>query len=300
MAPLGVLTAIAGAIRVGGASSLKRLIGRARETDASAEIELMSSVSQEVCELWNGISIVRSTGHPEVKQIIHLPAEEGDVSPTSFITIETANEDHELKERNKNTGSEKSIGKPPAKSQEQPPDDYTINSVSESNNSGNEGNSGDIESRTSEKRVRLTDCKDMPPNISLNIHGGSNPIELWVYAIFATILQTAVLVWSGFLVYSSYTQTRPQLIGLKPKVGFWLQAAGTVLLTWSLVLCVGIIDNASCERYWLRDSKAQTRALSSLLHWVEFTLQALANKQRLAVNQFSTEKPFRRGAIQLY
>lgn len=62
MVPLGVLIAIAGAIRVGGSSWLKRLVGRARENKANVKIELMSSVSQEVCELWNGKSIVRSTG----------------------------------------------------------------------------------------------------------------------------------------------------------------------------------------------------------------------------------------------
>lgn len=88
MAPLGVLTAIVGAIRVGGADWLKRLIGRARETTASAEIELMSSVSHEVCEAWNGTSIVRSLGYSRVKQIIHFPAEDGDFSPESFITTD--------------------------------------------------------------------------------------------------------------------------------------------------------------------------------------------------------------------
>lgn len=56
MAALSVLTAIAGAIRVGGADWLKRLIGRARETTASAEIVLMSSISQDLCELWNGVN----------------------------------------------------------------------------------------------------------------------------------------------------------------------------------------------------------------------------------------------------
>ena len=87
MAPIGILTAVAGTIRVGGASWLKGLIGRARETDASVQVDLLSSVSQEVCELWNGRSIIRSTGQPDVKQIIHIPAEKGDISPESFITI---------------------------------------------------------------------------------------------------------------------------------------------------------------------------------------------------------------------
>ena len=51
MAPLGILTAIVGAIRVGGPNWLKALIGRAREGRAAAEMELMSSTSHDVCEL---------------------------------------------------------------------------------------------------------------------------------------------------------------------------------------------------------------------------------------------------------
>jgi len=43
MAPLGIITAIVGAIRVGGPDWLKAIVGRARETRASAEVELMSS-----------------------------------------------------------------------------------------------------------------------------------------------------------------------------------------------------------------------------------------------------------------
>jgi hypothetical protein len=61
-APLGIITAILGAISVAGPSSLKAVIGRARENFASAELEFMSSTSHEVCELWNGEAIVRTMG----------------------------------------------------------------------------------------------------------------------------------------------------------------------------------------------------------------------------------------------
>jgi hypothetical protein len=47
LAPLGVITAIVGAIRVGGPRRLRSLIGRAREPRALAEMELMSSTSHE-------------------------------------------------------------------------------------------------------------------------------------------------------------------------------------------------------------------------------------------------------------
>ncbi len=43
MAPLGIVTAIVAAIRVGGPSWLKAIIGRAMESRAAVEAELMSS-----------------------------------------------------------------------------------------------------------------------------------------------------------------------------------------------------------------------------------------------------------------
>jgi hypothetical protein len=73
MAPLGILTAIIGAIRIGGPSWLKATIGRARENRAIPEVELMSSTSHEVCELWNGDAVVRTLGRPQVKQLVLLP-----------------------------------------------------------------------------------------------------------------------------------------------------------------------------------------------------------------------------------
>lgn len=72
MAPLGIITAIVGAIRVGGPRWLKAIIGRARENRATVEVELMSSTSHEVCELWNGQQVVRITGAPPIRELIYL------------------------------------------------------------------------------------------------------------------------------------------------------------------------------------------------------------------------------------
>lgn len=71
MAPLGIITAIVGAIRVGGSGWLRAIIGRARESYATAEVELMSSTSHEVCEMWNGQNIVRIMGAPAVREVIY-------------------------------------------------------------------------------------------------------------------------------------------------------------------------------------------------------------------------------------
>ena len=51
---------------------MRAVIGRARENRAAAELELMSSTSHEVGELWNGQAIVRTLGTPEVQQLVFL------------------------------------------------------------------------------------------------------------------------------------------------------------------------------------------------------------------------------------
>jgi len=75
LVPLGILTIITGAIRVSGPQVAKSFIGRARENRALAEIELMSSTSNEVCELFNGRGIVRAMGKPKIAEFLVFPKE---------------------------------------------------------------------------------------------------------------------------------------------------------------------------------------------------------------------------------
>lgn len=101
MGPLGIITAIVSAIRVGGPSWLKAIVGRARENRAVAEVELMSSTSHEVCELWNGQQIVRIMGSPEIRELIRIDKKadkakrsEGHREMSStFTTLEQAEKD---------------------------------------------------------------------------------------------------------------------------------------------------------------------------------------------------------------
>ncbi|KAI5797869.1 hypothetical protein DFH27DRAFT_560607 [Peziza echinospora] len=98
MAPLGILTAIVGAIRVGGPSWLKALIGRARENRATVELELMSSTSHEVCELWNGQGVVRTMGKPEIQEIIYVESLK-DTDTFGLYTLEDAWKDNILEKQ---------------------------------------------------------------------------------------------------------------------------------------------------------------------------------------------------------
>lgn len=75
MAPLGILTIIVAAIRVGGPSWLKAVIGRARESLADAESEVMSSTSDEVREFWDGQRIVKTKQKEEICEFVILVPE---------------------------------------------------------------------------------------------------------------------------------------------------------------------------------------------------------------------------------
>ncbi|KAF4419069.1 ankyrin repeat-containing domain-containing [Fusarium acutatum] len=73
LAPIGILTAVVSAIRVCGSPSLRAFIGRAQEGGGSAEAELCSSTSRDVCELYNNGGIARVFGRPKILEIVHDP-----------------------------------------------------------------------------------------------------------------------------------------------------------------------------------------------------------------------------------
>lgn len=106
MAPLGIVTIIVSAIRVAGPTWLKAIVGRARENLSVAELELMSSTSEEACELWNGRNIIRCQGSADIWQFICLVPKssqsyEGQgVDPViEFKTLEEVLETREEKRR---------------------------------------------------------------------------------------------------------------------------------------------------------------------------------------------------------
>ena len=94
VAPLGIITIILAAIRVGGPSWLKAIIGRARECRADVECELMSSTSDEVCELWDGHQIVREVGEGPIREfIILVPKGTGKKSQPEASPMDEAEKD---------------------------------------------------------------------------------------------------------------------------------------------------------------------------------------------------------------
>ncbi|RPB26500.1 hypothetical protein L211DRAFT_820876, partial [Terfezia boudieri ATCC MYA-4762] len=69
MGPLGIATALTGAVRMCGQKFFRGVVGRGRETKQIAEFELTSATSEDIYEVWDGESIVRVMGEQTFQEI---------------------------------------------------------------------------------------------------------------------------------------------------------------------------------------------------------------------------------------
>ncbi|QSZ36179.1 hypothetical protein DSL72_007304 [Monilinia vaccinii-corymbosi] len=215
MAPLGILTAIVSAIRVAGFPWMKAVIGRARENKASAELELMSSTSHEVCELWNGEGLVRTMGSGRVKQIIYLPG--SDAPEKCLFTLTLAKQQH-LMSKTAYKGSFKPI----------------LHLLKGDN--------------SNEEELDDKDASNRAPNISLNVHPKQNRYDLVFAATTGVLLQVGVLIFSGFVAYNG--QFGQKFGGSPQAYAFPILATGTAILVLSMGLCAFVIGGSTDEFTW--------------------------------------------------
>ncbi|KAK7998341.1 hypothetical protein PG989_006381 [Apiospora arundinis] len=73
MAPLGIITALVSAIRICGTPSLRAFIGKAQEGEGVVEVELCSSTSRDVGEVYSNGGIARIFGRPKILEIVYDP-----------------------------------------------------------------------------------------------------------------------------------------------------------------------------------------------------------------------------------
>ncbi|KAF4818565.1 hypothetical protein CGCTS75_v011989 [Colletotrichum tropicale] len=166
MGPVGIITTILSAIRIGGSRGLKSLVGRARETQSVAEQELLSSTSASVCELWNGQQVTRVIGEPKgMLTVIITP--KGNI--TRLSDAFSMKESHfNIIERNNGMAIPSNM----------------VETVQV------------LESRTH----RASLC--LPPNLSLNVRSKpASPKMLWAWAAFGVVLQALAIVYPGIATY---------------------------------------------------------------------------------------------------
>ncbi|KAM6513874.1 hypothetical protein FALCPG4_015075 [Fusarium falciforme] len=232
MAPLGIITTVVSAIRVGGPTWLKAIIGRARENLAVAEAELMSSTSAEVCELWNGREIVRCMGSTAIREfIICIPdvAEPGQHQKVVTMSLGDAmmegyvdSEDVEFVIEDPRTSSSSSL---------------------------------ESSLETAEKGFKplrdiavIRNPDSTSPNISLNCHSRVGRGELRATAALGTVFQAAVLVYSGFATnYSTLKIKLKKDDNFIESYAYPCMAVGTLLLVSGMILCAHVVESSTDE-----------------------------------------------------
>ena len=243
MAPLGIITAITSAIRVGGPSYLKAIIGRAREGEGVVEVELMSSTSTDVCELWNGNGVIRVLGSTPIVELFYLehtrsgqpaapepatpepPAPKPNTSPLTGPWDEHATQIYDFR-----------AGRVARVLQSN-----TLDTTAESY-------ARILQSNTSDT---VGENDKAPPNLGLNI---GRPkvcrLELILVAKVGILLQVGVLVFAGASAMPPLNQkltkdNKRVLLYASPTM-----AIGTTALVIGMFLCAYIIDRSTDKARW--------------------------------------------------
>ncbi|KAF2136040.1 uncharacterized protein K452DRAFT_329897 [Aplosporella prunicola CBS 121167] len=236
--PLGIITAVVSAIRVCGSPSLRAFIGRAQEGGGSAEAELCSSTSRDVCELYNNGGIARVFGRPKLLEFVHVttpspghfvPKKEGDKGPTAGI--------HTSKEY--------------------------FNNLSE----GDEwSNSGSTKASDQENQKSETEANFAPnPNLSLNVGiKPRNRVFFILAAALGVVLQCAILLWAVIARYTLHWLRK----GLEDYYAVPMTLAGTLLLCTGMALCAFLIEKSTGERVFTR-TPARAEDRKTAIYWVQ-------------------------------
>ena len=176
--PLGIITTMVGAFRVAG-EELYRLSSVMRESRGAVEVELMSSISADVWELWNGQGVVRVLGSSPIIELYYQQGDPGNTSNSDAMDgdvislIEHGRKDMGI------WGFESAIS----------------TGLLENGNSPESDSAASPEGPSTRKVV---------PNIGLNLSGQRVPnLEFMLVALAGIVLQARVMVFAGVGVYLS-------------------------------------------------------------------------------------------------
>lgn len=252
-APLGILTAVVSAIRVCGTPSLRAFIGRAQEGGGSAEAELCSSTSREVCELYNCGGIARVFGRPKLLEIVH----DQDATNNDFY------------QRSKELPSagiysfETYCKQPGQEWHERISKKARFKSAEDGNSATSESDDEKtILSDAGQQRQRFAPN----PNLSLNV--GIKPRSRgWFIAAATTgiLLQAAVLIWASIARYTLKLIREDS----QDRYAVPLTVIGTVVLFAGIALCASLVERSTKERVFERELEPNQTNPRSRIYWVQ-------------------------------
>ncbi|RSM19072.1 hypothetical protein CDV31_001993 [Fusarium ambrosium] len=240
MAPLGIITILVSAIRVGGPAWLKAVVGRARENISAAEMELMSSTSKEVCELYNGQTIVRCQGSTPVWEFIYL-------IPTTL--------------RNQNSHKKLDIRVLTLEEACSRMARIFRKVFAKSSPSSTRDASVERGFAPHEAIYVIRNMSSDAPNIILNLQSNnSNRKELQAFASVGVILQMCVVAFFGIITYHPTIKNTFRKDNKRVNdYAFPLAVSGTLVLALGVFLCGTVVESSTRETHYKRNDKYEMR-----------------------------------------
>ncbi|WAO95424.1 B30.2/SPRY domain-containing protein [Fusarium falciforme] len=284
--PLGIIAALSGAIRTRGPRLARSFIGRARESLATVEIDLMSSVSHEVCEMFNGSGIVRTMGRSTLAQIIILPdvydAVQRGISndPSCGIhTLQTAlqSREWEIPPMERSNELELVTFRDAVRRGDSDHPSCGIYALQTAHQSREREippmERSKYQSKTYRRLQRLINPEDAienqsnqpgapldpkcPPNLQLNVSTGQSSrvrkdAELFTASTTAVALQLSLVAIAAVVTYHGPTS---KAVGVENNLyGFPCYVAGSALLCIGMAICSAAIESSTDEYVWTRST----------------------------------------------
>ncbi|CAG7558804.1 unnamed protein product [Fusarium equiseti] len=242
-------------------------------------MELMSSTSEENCELWNGSDVVRCQGLAPVTEFICLvPNEVGeDITKIRRVTDLSLDPEsvgiwnrtdwkgktkqHDVVQNPQDSGSRPGsqtrsrMGS--VRSRHPPADEESLSSIPLGNIvSEHPVQPAPVQSPThAPGLVILRNTSTKAPNITLNRYLKATQCQLLAVACFGVILQFGVLLYFAFITYHpslKFKKDDKDIAGY----AFPLASGGTGILVLGMLLCAHVVDHSTEEeRYEPSDSR---------------------------------------------
>jgi hypothetical protein len=271
MAPLGIITGVVSAIRLSGYTWLRAIVGRATETRGAAGLELTSATSSDICELWDGKSVVRILGTPTILTVVYIQSDGDDLQQNDGPGQESergALIENDFLDDGIEQSDDRVVDFEDAKERSwfTARESYAVRRSKVGRLQGAVWDQSDdaMPPRSQSAQDRPPPIPPIPPNISLNIRRRPLRRLVRLAAMIAALLQTFVLVFAGTITF-----TKSVNIDKAPSGNaFALLVTGTVLVCLGLFLCASTLNESSKKEYWKAKLSRQSRPVIQLI-WLQ-------------------------------
>ncbi|KAI8685377.1 hypothetical protein NCS55_00209200 [Fusarium keratoplasticum] len=246
-------TDVAPAIRVGGPTLLKAIVGRARENMAVSELELMSSTSEEVWSIGQYICLFR-------EGLDNSEAATEDFG-VKFMTLREALQDGSLI-RTKGPGVVDEMRRKLERICERFYRTFSLSSPEDDLELGNLSNPRPLVPDTRPTLTVIHDIEPEAPNIALNLQDTYKRTRIVMAAFLGALVQMAAV---GVFVYVD-KDPKFQLKNDKPIPSYALPTAitGTACMAFGIFLCAHVVEKSTTEASYRAGDKFEM-----CVYWVQ-------------------------------